>query len=68
MNSDKWDKVLVIGRRNLPEWDKYQKDINSKLNLLTIDNLDDLKDEKYKFEGYDTAFCCLGGHNPMDMK
>ncbi len=40
LESDKWSEVLVVGRRELPEW----VDKGSKLKLKTVESLDLLKD------------------------
>ena len=67
MNSDKWDKVLVISRRTIDEWEENK---NDKLEVVLTESLDNFENdpEFFDFKGYSSVFCCLGGHNPMDMK
>jgi len=61
VKSNNWNKVTVVTRRQLEEWNNFTKEEKAKLDIIDRENLDSLEDPKqWNLEGYSSVFCCLG--------
>jgi len=60
LRSQNWEKVSVVVRRSLEEWDELEG--KEKLEAVNVESLDELQNfETERFTGYDACFCGLGG-------
>eukprot|EP01016_Furgasonia_blochmanni_P057021 TRINITY_DN9832_c0_g1_i2.p1 TRINITY_DN9832_c0_g1~~TRINITY_DN9832_c0_g1_i2.p1 ORF type:complete len:239 (-),score=45.47 TRINITY_DN9832_c0_g1_i2:118-834(-) len=64
LKSPRWKEVSVIVRRKIDRWvtlEKENPELYRKLKIVQVDNLDTLENtDAWKFENYDSMFCCLG--------
>eukprot|EP01016_Furgasonia_blochmanni_P038478 TRINITY_DN4657_c0_g1_i2.p1 TRINITY_DN4657_c0_g1~~TRINITY_DN4657_c0_g1_i2.p1 ORF type:complete len:172 (+),score=24.62 TRINITY_DN4657_c0_g1_i2:82-597(+) len=64
LRSPRWREVSVIVRRKIERWaalEKENPELYRKLKIVQVDNLDTLENtDSWKFENYDSMFCCLG--------
>ena len=79
LNNNNYNKIVLITRKKLDEWDDKTKnkiENLNKLDILIVNNLDFLSENKENiaktlnikdFNYINTVFCCLGG-DPTDEK
>jgi len=61
IRSKAWSEIAIVVRRKLEEWDQFNEEEKSKLNIILKDDLDSLEDpSQWNLSGYNTVFCCLG--------